>query len=103
MAARVLSRRALREQNDQIEQAEQTDRTPDDDESGDEEKVKKPRSRKAAAKPAKEKAPPKPRVRKKAAKVPPRMFARWAVCDNGLKRVAVFEYRDRESADAKLA
>jgi hypothetical protein len=31
------------------------------------------------------------------------MFARWAVCDNGLKHVAVFEYRDRTGADAKLA
>lgn len=109
MAARVLSRRALREQNDQIEQAEQSDREPDDDNESDgdndeqpvEEKVKKPRARKAAAKPPKVKAPPKPR--KRAAKVPPRMFAQWAVCDNGLKRVAVFEYRDRDGADAKLA
>ncbi|HJZ57949.1 MAG TPA: hypothetical protein VKE74_23530 [Gemmataceae bacterium] len=31
------------------------------------------------------------------------MFARWAVCDNGMKRVAVFEYKDRAGADAKLA
>jgi hypothetical protein len=31
------------------------------------------------------------------------MFARWAICDNGLKRVAVFEYKDRPGADAKLA
>jgi hypothetical protein len=51
--------------------------------------------------------PPTPVVkpkapRKKAVKVPPRMFARWAVCDTGLKHVAVFEYRDRAAADAKL-
>jgi hypothetical protein len=45
----------------------------------------------------------KPKPRKKAVKVPPRMFARWAVCDGGLKRVAVFEYRDRPAAAAKLA
>lgn len=31
------------------------------------------------------------------------MFARWAVFDNGLKRVALFEYTDRAGADAKLA
>ena len=31
------------------------------------------------------------------------MFARWAVWDNGMKRVAVFEYRDRAGADARLA
>src|SRR5262249_17386189 len=48
-------------------------------------------------------APAKPRARKRAAKEPPRMFARWAVCDNGMKRVAVFEYKDRAGADAKLA
>ena len=30
------------------------------------------------------------------------MVARWAVCDNGAKRVAVFDYKDRVSADAKL-
>jgi hypothetical protein len=31
------------------------------------------------------------------------MFARWAVCDGGMKRIAVFEYKDRAGADAKLA
>ena len=36
-------------------------------------------------------------------KAPPRLFARWAVCDNGMKCVATFEYRDRAGADAKLA
>jgi hypothetical protein len=61
-----------------------------------------------AGQPAAAPAPPaavavKLKPRKKAVKVPPRMFARWAVCDGGLKRVAVFEYRDRPAADAKLA
>lgn len=56
--------------------------------------------KKSAPKP---KSPPKPRVRRKVAKVLPRMFAQWAVCDNGMKHVAVFEYRDRVEADAKLA
>jgi hypothetical protein len=31
------------------------------------------------------------------------MFARWAVCDNGMKRLAVFDYKDRAGADTKLA
>ena len=102
MAGRVLSRRALRDQHDQ---SEENDRETDEgDESPEAEpRAKKPRARKAAAKPAGPKPPAKPRVRKKAAKVPPRMVARWAVCDGGLKRVAVFEYKDRAGADAKLA
>jgi hypothetical protein len=102
MATRVLSRRAMREQHDQ---AEKTDRkTVTTVESPTPEaKVKKPRPRKAAAKPTGEKPPPKPRSRKKASKEPARRVARWAVFDNGMKRVAAFEYRDRAGADAKLA
>ena len=109
MAGRVLSRRALRDEHDQAERAEPADEPTEIDEPSDDGAgVKRPRARKAArpaaAKPPKEPKPPaKPRVRKKAVKVPPRMFARWAVCDGGLKRVAVFEYKDRVGADAKLA
>ena len=92
MATRTLNRRAMREQHDQA------DASPPDPQ------VKKTRTRKpTAVKPPKEKAPPKPRGRKPRVKVLPRMFARWAVCDNGMKRVAVFEYKDRAGADAKLA
>jgi hypothetical protein len=36
-------------------------------------------------------------------KVPERRVARWALCDNGVKRLAVFEYKDRAGADASLA
>ncbi len=105
MATRVRSRRAMREQNDHAEQNEQAD-TPDEVDADDSDApvVKKPRVRKAvAAKPAGEKATAKPRARKKTVKAAPRMVARWAVCDGGLKRLAVFEYRDRAGADAKLA
>ena len=102
MATRILSRRAMREQHDQAEQTDQS--MAGSDEPTTKPQVKKTRTRKtAAAKPAKEKSPPKPRVRQKKVKVPPRMFARWAICDNGLKRVALFEYKDRAGADAKLA
>jgi hypothetical protein len=95
---RTLSRRALRDQNDAAERAEpEKDADESEDNSEEAPKLKK------RAKPKAVKAPAKPRVRKKAVKVPERMVARWAVCDNGAKRVAVFEYKDRAGADAKLA
>jgi hypothetical protein len=111
MAGRVLSRRALRDVHDQAERIEEADEeqtATETDGDGDTEaeapKAKKTRARKTpVAKVAKPKAPAKPRVRKKAVKVAPRMFARWAVCDGGLKRLAIFEYKDRAGADAKLA
>lgn len=105
MAGRLLSRRALRDQHDQMESVQPEESvTVDDAPTTAEPVVKKSRQKKTTpAKPPKEKAPPKPRARKKAIKIPPRMVARWAVCDGGLKRVAVFEYRDRAGADAKLA
>jgi hypothetical protein len=101
MATRVLSRRAMREQHDQAALAGEAPAAADATPA--EVTVKKPRVRKAPAEGAGPKAPPKPRVRKTAVKVPPRMVARWAVCDGGLKRLAVFEYRDRAGADARLA
>ena len=102
MAARTLSRRVLREQHDQAEQMDQ-ELDDTDDSPTVAEKVKKPRGRKKSVLPAGEgKAPLKPKARKKAVKVPPRMVARWAVCDGGLKRLAVFDYKDRSGADAKL-
>lgn len=103
LATRTLNRRAMREQHDQSERSQGDEAVPAEAAPA-EPAVKKTRTRKTAGpKPAKVKAPPKPRVRKQRVKVPPRMFARWAICDNGLKRVAVFEYKDRAGADAKLA
>jgi hypothetical protein len=103
MAKRTLNRRALRDQNDEAEAADDER----DEDAGDEESEEKPAKKPRAKRPAKPKAakgPPKPRApRKKTVKAPPRMFARWAVCDNGMKRIAVFEYKDRAGADAKLA
>src|SRR6266542_549570 len=103
VATRTLSRRALRDQNDHAEpDADDADDVPEDDESPAP-KAKKARTRKTpVAKLAGEAQPPKPRARKKTVKVLPVMFARWAVCDNGMKRVAVFEYKDRAGADARL-
>ncbi len=102
MPTRVLNRRVMRERHDEAEPTEET--TGSSEVPAEAVKTRKPRTRKAAGeKPAKVKAPAKPRARKKSLKAPQRMFARWAVCDNGLKRVAIFEYRDRDGADAKLA
>ena len=101
MATRTLSRRALRDATEPDEPEQDADES---DEEGADEDAPKPRARKKAAKkPTKPKAPAKPRARKKAVKVPERTFARWAVCDNAAKRLAVFEYKDRAGADAKLA
>ncbi len=104
MARRTVSRLALREQHDEAEadDQEQDEQTSEADDTS-EKAVKKPRVRKAAAKPKAAKDPAKPRTSKKKVKEPPRMFARWAVCDNTMKRVAVFEYKDRAEAEAKLA
>src|SRR6266545_2969750 len=88
VATRTLSRRALRDQNDHAEP--DADDAPEDDESADGDESPAPKAKQA-------------RARKKAVKVLPVMFARWAVCDNGMKRVAVFEYKDRAGADARLA
>ncbi|QJX00536.1 hypothetical protein [Frigoriglobus tundricola] len=103
MASRTLSRRAMRDQHDAAEPDEPERGVEESDESVDED-APKPRARKKATKtPAKPGAAAKPRARKKATKAPERVIARWAVCDNGAKRVAVFEYKDRVGADAKLA
>jgi hypothetical protein len=98
LATRTLSRRALRDQNEEAEPV--VDDDADEGEEAPVPKVKKARARKARQ--PKDKTQAKPRVRKKAVKAPQRMFARWAVCDNGMKRVAVFDYKDRAGADAKL-
>jgi hypothetical protein len=99
MAGRTLSRRALRDEHDQVEAAAADAPEADDDDAP---APAKKRVRKAAAAKG-PKAPAKPRVRKKTVKAAARTVARWAVCDGALKRVAVFEYRDRAGADARLA
>jgi hypothetical protein len=102
MAARILRRRALRELHEQAEKVGQSTAAASEA-LPPKTKVKKTRIRKTAAKmPGAPKASPKPRARKKTVKALPRMFARWAVCDGGFKRVAVFEFNQRADADAKL-
>jgi hypothetical protein len=74
MASKLRNRRELRQQADQAAELE----------------------KKAKAPPAKaRKARPK--------KAPQRMCARWGVFDGGMKRVAIFDYNQRDAAQEKLA
>jgi hypothetical protein len=78
MARKVMNRKELREQNDAVEQS--------DAEAKKKVVAKKP--------------PAKRRTRSKtAAEV--RLKAFWGVFNQSLRRVAVFEYADRRSADTK--
>lgn len=91
MAGRILNRRELRKQTDQMEQAEAgvSDRAA------------------TAALPegaAKRKASAVAKVRKpRKLKTPPRMRALWCVYDGGMKEVALFDYSQRAAAESKLA
>jgi hypothetical protein len=91
MAGRILNRRALREQADQVRLSEAV---ASDTALG--------------AAPAKQHAKAKvgatPRVKKpRAKKAPPRLRARWGVFDATMKQVAIFDYNQRAAADEKLA
>src|SRR5437016_5816356 len=91
MAGRILNRRALREQADQVQSSEAV--------AADTGLVTAP-----AKKRAKAKAGATPKVRKtRAKKAPPRLRARWGVFDATMKQVAIFDYNQRAAADDKLA
>ena len=117
MAGRTLNRRELRRQNDAAESVDSTnldeveeeaDAAEEDeeeaeegegaaegsDEEGDDEAP-------PAKKKAKAKAMPKPRKPRKP-KAPPACAARWGVFDASMKQVAIFDYKDRVAADAKV-
>ena len=92
MAGRILNRRALREQADQV--AQQSEGIVSEAAL-----VAAP-----ATKGRKAKAPAAPKVKKvRAKKAPPRMRARWGVFDPGMKQVAIFDYNQRAAADEKIA
>ena len=87
MAGRVLNRRVLREQADQVKLSEAV----------------APNTAPVAVPPrAKAKAAPKAR-KPRAKKAPPRLRARWGVFDGTMKQVAIFDYNQRPAADEKLA
>lgn len=112
MAGRVLNRRELRRQSDAAESAdlhEVADEADADEENEDEEEhAESPDGEDdAEAPPAKAKAKAKakaaPKARKpRKPKAAPRMRARWGVFDASMKQVAVFDYKDRAAADAKV-
>ena len=90
MAGRILNRRELRKQSDQVEQTEtgvaDTAATLADSEGT--------AKRKSAG--AKVRKPRKP-------KAPPRMRAFWCVYNGRMKEVALFDYNQRAAAEEKLA
>jgi len=95
MANRLLNRRKLRTE------AEQAARTAPTPVPVAEPVPVAPVPPKAKAKAKVPSAPRKPRVKK--VKEPERLRARWGVFDNGMKRVAIFDYNQRAAADQKVA
>lgn len=90
MASRILNRRELRKQSDQ---AEQVDASVTDT-AATVALPAKAGKRKSAV--AAVRRPRKP-------KVPPRMKAMWCIYDGGMKEIALFEYNQRATAEARLA
>jgi hypothetical protein len=111
MAGRVLNRRELRRQSDAAESADlhevADDAEEEEEEQDEEEHAESPDAEDdAEAPPAKAKAKAKaaPKARKpRKPKAAPRMRARWGVFDASMKQVAVFDYKDRAAADAKVS
>jgi len=93
MARKVVNRKELRAQNDAAEAREKTKKPS-------KEKTPKVKKEKAPKDPAKVAA--KKPSRKKAAKES-RMKAFWGVYNQGMKRLALFEYSDRKAAEKKAA
>jgi len=93
MARKVVNRKELRAQNDAAEAREKTKKST-------KEKTPKAKKEKAAKDPTKVAA--KKPSRKKTAKEA-RMKAYWGVYNQGMKRLAMFEYSDKKAAEKKAA
>ena len=98
MARKVVNRKELRAQNDAAEAREKTKKSPKKSPPDKAAKTPKAKKEKVAKDP---KAPKKP-SRKKTAKES-RMKAYWGVYNQGLKRLAMFEYSDKKAAEKKAA
>jgi hypothetical protein len=98
MARKVVNRKELRAQNDAAEAREKT--TKKTAKKATKEKPVKVKKEKAVKDPSKVAA--KKPSRKKAAKET-RMKAYWGVYNQGMKRLALFEYSDRKAAEKKAA
>ena len=94
MARKTVNRKELRAQSDAAEAREKTAK------KATKEKAPKAKKEKAAKEPSK--APAKKPSRKKVAKEA-RMKAYWGVFNQGMKRLALFEYSDRKAAEKKAA
>jgi hypothetical protein len=93
MARKVVNRKELRAQNDAAEAREKTKKsTKEKTPKAKKEKAPKDPSKVAAKKPS----------RKKTAKEA-RMKAYWGVYNQGMKRLAMFEYSDKKAAEKKAA
>jgi hypothetical protein len=94
MARKVVNRKELRAQNDAAEAREKTTKKSTKEKTAKAKKEKAPKdpNKVAAKKPS----------RKKAAKES-RMKAYWGVYNQGMKRLALFEYSDRKAAEKKAA
>ena len=116
MAGRILNRRELRRQSDAAESAN-LDEVGDEDEAEEEEPeagADEAAADESDAEEGDDEAPPakakaKAKAKPKAVRKPrkpkaiPRMRARWGVFDGSMKQLAVFDYKDRAAADAKVA
>jgi hypothetical protein len=95
MARKVVNRKELRAQNDAAEAREKTKKSPKDKAA----KTPKAKKEKVAKDPTKVAKKPS---RKKTAKES-RMKAYWGVYNQGMKRLAMFEYSDKKAAEKKAA
>jgi hypothetical protein len=98
MARKVVNRKELRAQNDAAEAREKTKKSPKKSPPDKAAKTPKAKKEKVAKDP---KAAKKP-SRKKTAKES-RMKAYWGVYNQGMKRLAMFEYSDKKAAEKKAA
>ena len=98
MARKVVNRKELRAQNDAAEAREKTKKSTK--EKTPKEKTPKAKKEKAPKDPSKVAA--KKPSRKKTAKEA-RMKAYWGVYNQGMKRLAMFEYSDKKAAEKKAA
>ena len=98
MARKVVNRKELRAQNDAAEAREKTKKSPKKSPTDKVAKTPKAKKEKVVKDP---KAPKKP-SRKKTAKES-RMKAYWGVYNQGMKRLAMFEYSDKKAAEKKAA
>ncbi|MCE9629188.1 MAG: hypothetical protein K8S94_00515 [Planctomycetia bacterium] len=96
MARKIVNRKELRAQADAAEARGKTKAGAK--EKATKEKVPKEKKAKAPKKVGEKKAVRKKKVAKEA-----RMKAFWGVFNQGMKRLALFEYADKKAADKKVA